>query len=100
MRCAHLVPRSFKSKELDYLFGIGDAALESERNAIFLAKAIENGFDSGYVVFVPDGTIDSIPIQWKCILLDDSVRDIVIFNQYAGETLIGEWKWGVGQLLT
>ena len=58
MRCAHIVPKSFDSKELNSVFGVSDSALESKRNGLCLHKVLENAFDNMWVAIVPSGKIE------------------------------------------
>lgn len=43
------------------MFGVGDSALESERNGLVLNHVIERAFDNGWVAIVPDGLIEQNP---------------------------------------
>ena len=52
VKCAHIIPKSFANKELDYIFGTNDAALESQRNGLMISSTIEQAFDDGYIAIV------------------------------------------------
>ncbi|KAL8731089.1 MAG: hypothetical protein Q9166_003617 [cf. Caloplaca sp. 2 TL-2023] len=85
IKAAHIVPYAFQSKELDYLFGTEDSALASERNGIFLVRGLEAAFDNGAITVVPDGSLDSNPIEWKVVVLDDSILNQVFFESSKGK---------------
>ena len=69
MKCAHIVPFSFDMKELSYMFGAEEAALQSPRNGLMLHKTIEEAFDNGYVAIVPHGSLQATPTEWKLVIL-------------------------------
>lgn len=46
-KCAHIVPKSLKTKNLGYIFGAQDAALCSPRNGLIIYQVIEVAFDNG-----------------------------------------------------
>ena len=72
IKCAHIIPKSFAVKELDYMFGTNDAALESQRNGLMMRSTIEEAFDDGYIAIVPDGSVSATPTEWKVVILDES----------------------------
>lgn len=80
VKCAHIVPFSFASRELEYLFGAGDSALWSNRNGLMLNKVIEGAFDNGWVAIIPDGSVESTPTEWKIVLLDDQKRQFTVYT--------------------
>ena len=90
VRCAHIVPFCFQSKELSYMFGADDAALHSRRNGLFLNQVIEKGWDNGWMVIVPDETVDQTPTEWKVILLNESVRKQMVARDVDGKITV----WG------
>ena len=73
-KCAHIIPKSFDTRELAYMFGVGDAALGSERNGLILCRGFEEGFDNGWAVIVPDGSVQATPTEWKIVVLNDAVK--------------------------
>ncbi|KAL9598482.1 MAG: hypothetical protein Q9219_004455 [cf. Caloplaca sp. 3 TL-2023] len=91
VKCAHIVPFCFQSKELSYLFGIDDAALHSPRNGLFLNHIIENGFDNGWIAIVPDGSVEKTPTEWKVILLNEDKRKQTVKTSRSDGTII---RWG------
>ncbi|KAL8959320.1 MAG: hypothetical protein Q9183_005654, partial [Haloplaca sp. 2 TL-2023] len=54
--CAHIIPLSWDTKELAYLFGSDEPPLTSPRNGLSLQTKIEEAFDNNWIVIVPDGT--------------------------------------------
>ena len=86
VKCAHIVNYSFEGREIDYLFGSENNALKSERNGLYLVAAFEENFDGGNVTIVPDGSLDEQPIEWKAVILNESLLD---------KTLYGQIKWRV-----
>ena len=80
IKCAHIVPFSFASRELEYLFGVGDSALWSNRNGMMLNKVIEGAFDNGWVAIIPDGSVDSTPTEWKIVLLNNQKRENTVYT--------------------
>ncbi|KAL8859154.1 MAG: hypothetical protein Q9178_004417 [Gyalolechia marmorata] len=88
--CAHIVPFSFDSKQLPYMFGTEEAALTSPRNGMFLFDPIEKAFDNGQIAIVPHGSIDQNPTEWKVVVLQNDLLDKVIYQDpYDDE----ETKW-------
>ncbi len=69
-RIAHIVPKSFDSKGLEYLSGIGDSALSSDRNGLCLHASLEKAFDNGWIAIVPFENVGSTPTEWKVLLLN------------------------------
>lgn len=69
MKCAHIVPFSFNMKELSYMLGAEEAALQSPRNGLMLHSTIEEAFDNGYVAIVPHGSLQATPTEWKLVIL-------------------------------
>ena len=91
VKCAHIVPFSFESKELSYLFGVEDSALTSAKNGLFFNRVVEAGFDNGWIVIVPDGSVDSTPTEWKIILLNEKIKNDTIYTGPAPERQITRW---------
>lgn len=94
-RCAHIVPKSFDSRELGYLFGAGDAALESVRNGIVMYQTIEGAFDNGWVTIVPDGSVERTPTQWKMVLLNQAVKNDTVYTEKDRHGVYKTWRWTV-----
>ncbi|KAI9697211.1 MAG: hypothetical protein M1836_004775 [Candelina mexicana] len=75
-KCAHLVPKSYESRELEYLFGTGDAALSDKRNGLTMNRVVEEAFDNGHLTIVPWSTVASTPTEWRVLLLKhDNLND-------------------------
>jgi hypothetical protein len=90
-KCAHIVPKSFETKNLAYIFGANDAALASVRNGIIMNCKFEEAFDNGWVTLVPDGSVESTPTQWKVVLLNDTVRRETVYTEEGGKL----WRFEV-----
>lgn len=90
-KCAHIVPLSFDTIQLPYLFGTEQAALESPRNGLILHKAIEEAFDYEEIAIVPHGSIDVTPTEWKVIVLQTSLLDKTCYQDpFTGK--ITKWE--------
>ena len=85
VKCAHIVPFCFESKQLSYMFGADDAALHSPRNGLFLNKVIEAAWDNGWLAIIPDGSVEATPTEWKLILLNEEVRKNTVFTAMSGQ---------------
>ena len=86
MKCAHIVPFSFDVKELSYMFGAEEAALQSPRNGLMLHKSIEEAFDNGYVAIVPHGSLQATPTEWKLFILKHDMTNHALWkNLRTGE---------------
>jgi hypothetical protein len=79
-KCAHIVPKSFETKNLAYIFGANDAALTSVRNGIIMNSKFEEAFDNGWVTIIPDGSVEVTPTQWKVVLLNDTVKRDTVYT--------------------
>lgn len=90
-KCAHIVPKSFETKNLAYIFGANDAALASVRNGIIMNSKFEEAFDNGWVTIVPDGSVEATPTQWKVVLLNDRVKRDTVFTEDSGKL----WRFEV-----
>jgi hypothetical protein len=95
VKCAHIVPFAFDTKELSYMFGVEDAALKSEKNGLFLNKVIEAGFDSGWIAIVPHESVEKSPTEWKIVLLNEKVRPNTVYTAPGCQEVI---RWGVSSL--
>ena len=92
VKCAHIVPFCFDSKELSYLFGTDDAALGSSRNGLFLNKIIKAGWDNGWIAIVPDGSVEATPTEWKLVLLNESIRNNMVYRS-SGKNDVSIVRW-------
>ncbi|KAL8994703.1 MAG: hypothetical protein Q9169_005406 [Polycauliona sp. 2 TL-2023] len=90
IRCAHIVPFSFDSKQLPYMFGTEEAALRSPRNGLMLFQPIEEAFDNGEIAIVPHGSIDQKPTEWKVVVLQTTLLNKVCYRDLATSATI---KW-------
>ncbi|KAI9701071.1 MAG: hypothetical protein M1836_001740 [Candelina mexicana] len=87
-KVAHIVPKSLLTKELDYLFGVGDAALSDARNGLILNRTIEQAYDDGWLTIVPLSDVSTTPTEWKVLILKrDNLNDACVVEE--GRT----WKW-------
>lgn len=82
--CAHIVPRSFYCEELQYLFGSRENPGQSRKNGIFLTNAIENAWDNGDVAIIPDGSIESNPIEYKIVQINPEASDNLLHEDISG----------------
>lgn len=92
VKCAHIVPHSFNSKELEYMFGVGDAALHSPRNGIYMYSTIEGGFDNGWIAIVPHDDVEATPTEWKIVLLNEAIGSDMVVQAKHPMTEIKRWK--------
>ena len=90
VKCAHIVPFCFESKQLDYMFGAEESALHSERNGLYLNRVIEGARDSGWVAIVPDGTVEKTPTEWKLVVVKDKMKNDTVYTGFDGH--ITRWK--------
>jgi hypothetical protein len=90
-KCAHLVPKSFETKHLAYMFGTDDAALANVRNGLIMNTIVEGGFDNGWITTVPYGSVEATPTEWQIILLKDSINNDTIYGEPGGRI----WRWKV-----
>ena len=99
VKCAHIVPFCFDSKELSYMFGTDDAALSSYRNGLFLDKTIEGGWDNRWIAIIPDGSVETTPTEWKLVLLNESIRKEMVYQPSEKGGQIVTWNDIDGQRL-
>lgn len=92
-KCAHIVPYSWDSKHLAHMFGGDEAPLQSQRNGLSLQKKLEEGFDNSWFTIVPLNTIDKNPVDWKVVLLNNSVKDHTFFTDSLNITGQHIWRW-------
>ena len=97
IKCAHIIPFSFYTKEMGHMFGSDEAPLTSRRNGLSLHAKIEEAFDNCWVTIVPLDSVASIPTEWKIIVLNPSIKDNVfnIESSPPDAPLIHrkEWRW-------
>lgn len=93
VKCAHIIPFSWNTKDMAHLFGSDEPPLTSRRNGLSLQKKIEEGFDNCWVTIVPDGSVESTPTEWKLILLNSDVKDDMFFTDVLGLTDRRIWRW-------
>lgn len=92
VECAPIVPFSFDTKELSYMFGVEDAALRSPGNGLFLNKVVEKAFDNGWIVIVPDGSVEATPTEWKIVLLKEDIRANTVYTLPEPERGVIRWN--------
>ena len=93
IRCAHIVPFSWNTKDLAYMFGSEEAPLTSPRNGLSLYAKIEEGFDNCWIVIVPIDSVASVPIEWKIVLLNQAIRDNICYSDFLKITDRPHWRW-------
>ncbi|EHK99701.1 hypothetical protein M7I_4378 [Glarea lozoyensis 74030] len=69
VECAHIVPKYLESEELSYLYGVRETMLSEPRN---------DGLDKGWIVIVPDKSLEGEEITWRCILVEQSRGSSII----------------------
>lgn len=84
---------SFKSKKLEYIFGVGDEALHSPRNVIFMYSTIEKGFDDGWITTVSHGDIEATPTESIIVLLNEAIKNRMTVYVKLSMTEITQWKF-------
>ena len=93
IKCAHIIPFSFHIKEMGHMFGSDEPPLTSRRNGLSLQAKIEEAFDNCWVTIVPIGSVASIPTEWKIVLLNSEVKDLVFYQDTYNFTDRPIWKW-------
>jgi hypothetical protein len=93
IKCAHIVPHSFNSKDLAYIFGGDETPLTSPRNGFSLQIMIEEAFDKSWITIVPADSVESIPTEWKVILLKDDIKENIFYQDRANITNQRIWRW-------
>ncbi|KAI4234177.1 MAG: hypothetical protein L6R40_006836 [Gallowayella cf. fulva] len=93
IKCAHIVPLSWDTKDLAYLFGSDEPPLTSKRNGLSLQTKIEEAFEKCWVVIVPDDTTESIPTNWKLRVLNPAILNESFFTDLHGSTDKRLWRF-------
>ncbi|KAL9099167.1 MAG: hypothetical protein Q9163_005293 [Psora crenata] len=91
IKCAHIVPSSFDVKELSYMFGTEEVALESPRNGLMLHKMIEEAFENGDVAIFPYQSVQTNPTEWKIIVLKPDIMNWEVYWDSATDKTT-RWK--------
>ena len=94
IKCAHIIPFSFHTKELSHMFGSDEPSLTSRKNGLSLHKTIEEAFENCWVTIVPLDSVASTPTEWKVVLLNPAIKDTVFWIDspppFTKETT---WRW-------
>ena len=93
IKCAHIIPFSFHIKEMSHMFGSDEPPLTSRRNGLSLQAKIEEAFDNCWVAIVPLGSVASTPTEWKLVLLNPEVKDLMFYRDTYNLTDRPVWKW-------
>ena len=93
VKCAHIIPFSFHTKEMGHMFGSDEPPLTSRRNGLSLQGKIEEAFDNCWVAIVPLESVTSTPTEWKIVLLNPEIKDKLFFRDLNQSTDRLEWKW-------
>ena len=93
IKCAHIVPFSFHIKEMGHMFGSDEPPLTSRRNGLSLQAKIEEAFDNCWIAIVPLGSVASTPTEWKIVLLNPEVKDLMFYQDMYNLTDRPVWKW-------
>ena len=93
IKCARIIPFSFDIKEMGHMFGSDEPPPTSRRNGLSLQAKIEEAFDNCWVAIVPLGSVASTPTEWKIVLLNSKVEDLVFYQDSHNQTDRAVWKW-------
>ena len=93
VKCAHIVPFSFHTKEMDHMFGSDEPPLTSRRNGLSLHAKIEEAFDNCWITIVPLGSVATSPTEWKVVVLNPAIKDNLFLRDYSPSTDRMEWRW-------
>ncbi|KAL8644093.1 MAG: hypothetical protein Q9226_007938 [Calogaya cf. arnoldii] len=93
VKCAHIIPFSWDTKELAYLFGSDEPPLTSPRNGLSMQAKLEEAFDNCRIVIVPDGTVESVPTKWRVRVLNPAIMNNTFFTDMAATTDHKDWKF-------
>ena len=94
IRCAHIVPFSFHTKEMSHMFGSDEPPLTSQRNGLSLHSKIEEAFDNCWVAIVPLDSVASTPTEWKVVVLNPAIKNNVFFVEDPPLfNRIKYWRW-------
>ena len=77
VKCAHIVPYSWNTKDMGHMFGSDEPPLSSKRNGLSVQAKIEECFDNCWIVIVPVDSVASTPTQWQVV---DEVDDGLIVH--------------------
>ena len=93
VKCAHIVPCSWNTKDMAHMFGSDEPPLTSRRNGLSLQTKIEEAFDNCWIIIVPVDSVESTPIVWKVVLLNTAERDNTFFTDVFKITDRALWRW-------
>lgn len=95
IKCAHITPFSFHTKEMSHMFGSDESPLTSQRNGLSLYKKIEEAFDNCWVAIVPLDSVASIPTEWKIVVLNPAIEnDLFLVESHPPKfDRKRHWRW-------
>ena len=93
VKCAHIVPYSWNTKDVAHMFGSDEPPLTSRRNGLSLQKKIEEAFDNCWIIIVPVDSVEYTPTEWKVVLLNTAERDNTFFRDTFKATDRELWRW-------
>lgn len=96
VKCAHIIPFSWNTKDMAYMFGGDEPPLTSKRNGLSLQTKIEQAFDDCWVTIVPVDSVECTPTRWKILLLNTSQANKTFFcdmSRGAADTGQEYWRW-------
>ena len=93
VKCAHIVPFSWNTKEMAHMFGSDKPSLISRRNGLSLQSKIEEAFDNCWILIVPIDPFQTIPTEWKIVLLNSAEKDNTFFTDILNVTDRRLWRW-------
>lgn len=76
-----------------HMFGSDEPPLTSRRNGLSLHKKIEMAFDNCWIVMMPIDSVQSIPTEWRLILLKTSIKNDVFWKDTFNVTDQKLWRW-------
>ncbi len=94
VKYTQIVPFTLQSNELSCMFGVRDAALNTARNGLPMKTNIEEAYDNGWVVILPDGSVQATPTQWKLVVINEDLFGKCV-HRGGGTRPGGEWFWEV-----
>ncbi|KAL8903424.1 MAG: hypothetical protein Q9171_007408 [Xanthocarpia ochracea] len=93
IKCAHIIPFSWNTKDMAHIFGSDESPLTSKRNGLSLQTKIEQAFDDCWVTVVPSTTVETTPTKWKLVVLNAAIMDNIFFTDYFSITSQRFWRW-------
>ena len=94
VKSAHIVPLSWKTKEMAHVFGSDEPPLTSKRNGLSLQTKIEEAFNNCWIAIVPVNSVESNPTEWKnCPPQHRGKRYHLLPGRVQSHTDRELWRW-------